>query len=30
MAAGIKKAVAEGRWAWLRRALSSYAIRKCT
>ena len=29
MAAGIKKALAEGRWAWLRRALSSYAIRKC-
>jgi hypothetical protein len=26
---GIRLAMAEGRWAWLRRALTSYAARKC-
>ena len=29
MAAGIRCAAAEGRWAWLRRALGSYVVRKC-
>ena len=28
MQAGIESAMAEGRWAWLRRALASYVVRK--